>query len=40
DKTTSKTTSGITLSLPANTVIDTQTYATTITWELATDPTS
>ncbi|EOJ65470.1 hypothetical protein WMM_00341, partial [Enterococcus faecalis EnGen0364] len=30
---------GITLSLPANTVIDTQTYSTTITWELATDPT-
>ncbi|HCT9166887.1 TPA: WxL domain-containing protein [Enterococcus faecalis] len=39
DKVMNKTTSGITLSLPANTVIDTQTYSTTITWELATDPT-
>ena len=39
DKVMSKTTSGITLSLPANTVIDTQTYSTTVTWELATDPT-
>lgn len=39
DKVMSKTTNGITLSLPSNTVIDTQTYSATITWELTTDPT-
>ncbi|EKB7620714.1 WxL domain-containing protein, partial [Enterococcus faecalis] len=39
DKVTNKTTSGITLSIPANTTIDTQTYFATITWELTTDPT-
>lgn len=40
DKVTNQTTSGITLSVPSTSAKNTGTYSTTVTWELAADPTA